>query len=106
MHQPIQTIGVRDIAISALTIATALTHISLLFPDPVFILNGIGYLGLLGLLYLPLPFLAPYRGYVRWLLIGYTVLTIALWVAFGLRTPIGYVNKATELALLALLIRR
>lgn len=90
--------------IIVLTVATALTHISLLFPDPVFIMNGLGYLGLLGALYLPIPMLAPYRRQIRWLLIGYTLLTIGLWLVFGERSWIGYVNKLSEVVLIALLL--
>jgi len=90
--------------IIVLTVATALTHISLLFPDPVFILNGLGYLALLGALYLPIPLLVPYRRQIRWLLIGYTLLTIGLWLAFGSRILIGYINKLTEVVLIALLL--
>lgn len=90
--------------IIAAAVVTALIHISLLFPDAVFILNGLGYLGLLGALYLPLPWLDRWRGLIRWALIGYTVLTIVLWVAIGSRTPIAYVSKAAEVVLLALLL--
>jgi hypothetical protein len=92
------------IAIIVLTLGTALTHISLLFPDVVFILNGFGYLVLLGALYLPIPALAGRRRQVRWVLMGYTLLTILLWVAFGLREPIGYINKLNEVLLLGALI--
>ena len=90
--------------IIVLTVTTALTHISLLFPDPVFILNGLGYLALLGALYLPIPLLVPYRRQIRWLLIGYTLLTIGLWLAFGSRILIGYLNKLNEVVLIALLL--
>lgn len=92
------------LAIGVLTLGTALTHITLAFPDLIFILNGLGYLTLLAALYLPIPQLQPYRHYVRYAFIGYTVLTILLWVILGARTPIGYINKANELALLVLLI--
>jgi hypothetical protein len=92
------------LAIILLTVSTALTHISLLFPDVVFILNGLGYLGLLGALYLPIAPLAPYRRLIRRALIGYTALSVLLWAAFGLREPIGYINKLNELLLIALLI--
>jgi hypothetical protein len=92
------------VAIIVLTLGTALTHMSLLFPDVMFILNGLGYLGLLGALYLPIPVLAGRRRMVRWALIGYTLLTIVLWVAFGLREPIGYLNKLNEVLLVAALI--
>jgi hypothetical protein len=87
-----------------LTLATALIHLQLAFPDPVFILNGLGYLALLAALYLPIPQVAGYRNAVRWVLIGYTALTIFLWILFGARIPIGYTAVAIEVALIALLL--
>lgn len=90
--------------IIVLTLATALIHLQLNFPDPVFIMNGLGYLGLLAALYLPLPQLSRYRNLARWALIGFTALTIFLWVLFGARIPIGYIDKAIEIALIALLL--
>lgn len=92
------------VAIIVLTIATALTHIWLIFPDAVFIANGLGYLVLLGALYLPIPQLDRFRSSIRWALIGYTALTIGLWLGFGSRTPIGFINKANELVLITLLL--
>ena len=85
-----------------LTLGTALIHLQLAFPDPVFILNGLGYLTLLAALYLPQ--LVRYRNVVRWVLVGYAALTIFLWVLIGARTPIGYIDKAMEVALIALLL--
>jgi hypothetical protein len=90
--------------ITALTLATAFIHLQLAFPDPVFILNGLGYLTLLAALYLPVSRLARYRNVVRWVLVGYTALTILLWVLFGARTPIGYIDKAIEITLILLLL--
>ena len=90
--------------IIVLTLATALIHLQLNFPDPVFIMNGLGYLGLLAALYLPLPQVSRYRNLARWALIGFTALTIFLWVLFGARIPIGYIDKAIEIALIALLL--
>ena len=87
-----------------LTLATALIHLQLAFPDPVFILNGLGYLALIGALYLPIPQIAPYRNVVRWVLIGYTAFTLFLWILIGARTPIGYTAAAIEVALIALLL--
>jgi hypothetical protein len=87
-----------------LTLATAVVHLQLNFPDPIFILNGLGYLGLLAALYLPLPQLAGRRNVVRFVLIGYTALTILLWAAIGERTAIGYADKAIEASLVALLL--
>jgi hypothetical protein len=92
------------IGVAALTLMAALVHLSLLFPDPVFILNGLGYLTLLAALYLPITRLVPYRRAVRWTLIGYTTLTILAWVAIGERTLLGYSTTVVEVALVALLL--
>jgi hypothetical protein len=92
------------IGVVLLTLITAAVHLSLLFPDPAFILNGLGYLALLAALYLPIPRLVPYRRAVRWALIGYAALTVVLWVAIGERTPLGYATTADEVALVALLV--
>jgi hypothetical protein len=90
--------------IVVLTLGTALIHLQLGFPDPVFILNGLGYLTLLAALYLPIPQIARYRTLVRLVLIGYAALTIFLWVLLGVRTQIGYIDKAIEIALILLLL--
>jgi membrane-bound ClpP family serine protease len=93
-----------QIGILLFTLGTALIHFSLNFPDPAFILNGLGYLALLAGLYLPFPQLARHRNAVRWTLIGYAALTILLWIMFGERTPIGYTAKVFEVALILLLL--
>ena len=95
--------GAVQIGIILLAIATATIHITLSFPDPMFILNGLGYLGLTAALFLPLTFLVERRTLVRYVLMGFTLLTIILWVAIGMRIPLGYIAKVIELALLALL---
>jgi hypothetical protein len=92
------------IGVAVLTLMAAVVHLLLLFPDPVFILNGIGYLTLLAALYLPITRLVPYQRAVRWALIGYAALTILAWVAIGERTPLGYSTTAGEVALIALLL--
>jgi hypothetical protein len=92
------------VGVAVFTLMAALVHLSLLFPDPVFILNGIGYLVLLAALYLPVARLVPYRRAVRWTLIGYTTLTILAWVAIGERTLVGYSTTAGEVALVVLLL--
>ena len=92
------------IGVAVLTLMAAIVHLSLLFTDPVFILNGIGYLTLLAALYLPITRLVPYRRAVRWTLIGYAALTILAWVAIGERTLLGYSTTAGEVALIALLL--
>src|SRR5215203_323790 len=91
------------IGVVVLTLIAAIVHISLLFPDPVFILNGLGYLTLLAALYLPIPRLVPHRRLVRWTLIGYATLTILAWIAIGERTLLGYSTTAGEVTLVVLL---
>ncbi len=96
--------GPLRVGIVLLTLATALIHLQLAFPDPAFILNGLGYLTLLAVLYLPIEQVARYRSMVRWALIGYTALTIFLWGLLGARTPIGYIDKMIEILLIFLLL--
>jgi hypothetical protein len=98
------------IAIIVLTLATAFIHLYVAFsfengPDIPFLLNGLGYLGLLAALYLPLPFLESYRGLARWALIAFAAITVALWlfITRGNSIPIGYVDKVIEIVLIVLL---
>jgi hypothetical protein len=93
------------IGVLVLAFGTAIIHLYLgSLGFPLFLLNGLGYLGLVAALYLPIPRLARYRDAVRWALIGYTTLTIVLWLLVGARTPIGYADKLIEIALIALLL--
>lgn len=92
------------VGIVLLTLGTAITHLLLNFPDPVFILNGVGYLLLLAALCGLITPLAPHTAMIRRLLIGYTLLTILLWVVFGARTTLGYTNKLNEVLLVVLLV--
>lgn len=104
MTTPSTTNFVLRAGIVVLTLGTAFIHLQLNFPDPVFILNGLGYLALLAALYVPVPQLARYRSAVRWVLVGYAALTFVLWIAIGLRTPLGYITAADEVALILLLL--
>jgi hypothetical protein len=86
-------------------------------PDPIFILNGLGYLGLLGAYFLPIPFFQQRHRLVWFGLVGYAILTIiawlVIWVGFSvIRDGIPFFShdsiygvpaKFTELALLGLL---
>ena len=92
------------IGVVVLTLMAAIVHLSRLFPDPVFVLNGLGYLTLLAALYLPTPLLVSHRRLVRWTLIGYATLTILAWVAIGERTLLGYSTTAGEVALVILML--
>jgi hypothetical protein len=103
------------VGIFVLTLATASIHLFLAFTAIpyfglnfgviLFILNGLGYLGLLAALQLPIPQLARFRSAARWALVAYATLTIVLWFIMApLYDFIGYIDKAIEVALIALLI--
>ena len=77
-----------QIAIIVGVIATALLHLTAAFdrilfpdgPDPLFTLNGLGYLGLLGAYFLPIPFFQQRHKLVWWALFVYVILTIVAWI--------------------------
>ena len=103
-------IGVLQILIIPVTLFTAGVHLymGLRFPDTLFILNGLGYLGLLGALYLPIPLIKEYRGVWRWLLAGFAALTIVAYFYFvasgmGIIT-LGIATKVAEVVLIVLLV--
>jgi len=98
-------------------LATALLHLSLFSYfssqgrpfDPIF-LNGFGYLALLAAYFLPIPFFQERHRLVWWALVGYTALTIVLWILLGDKNFVagtssatGYYAKAAEVILLAFL---
>jgi hypothetical protein len=92
------------------TLATAILHITLL-PDIMFALNGLGYIGLLGAYLLPISFFQQRHNLVWWVFVGYTALTIVLWIVMGEKnfaastsSMIGYYAKAAELLLIGLLL--
>jgi hypothetical protein len=97
-----------QIGIIILTLATALIHFSLLFPDVMFILNGLGYLALLAAYFLPIDLARKNHNLVRWLFILYTVVTIIAWVMIGDKSwpagALGYVTKLIELVLIVMLV--
>ena len=99
------------IGIIVLTLITAIAHIYMGFkPDEElhtwFLLNGLGYLALLVALFLPQ--FAQFHSLVRWILLGYTLLTIILWfflgsVSHGQFDPFDVTIKVVEAALAILL---
>jgi len=95
--------GAVQIGIILLAVATALIHLILAIPENMimFYLNAAGYLALTAALFLPQ--FKQYRRLVRWALIGFTAVTVIGWAAIGERTPIAYVDKVIELALITLL---
>jgi hypothetical protein len=103
------------VGIFVLTLATAVIHLYLAltaigsmgfnFGVMLFILNGLGYLGLVAALQLPIRQLARFRSAERWVLVAFTALTIVLFFVMApTYTLIGYVDKAIEVALIALLL--
>lgn len=102
------TFGPVQVGIVVLTLATAFIHFALNFImgklDILFTLNGLGYLTLLAALFLPLPIVSRYRSLVRIVFIVYTLITIGMWLAFGMRDALGYTAKIIEVALVALLV--
>ncbi len=78
----------RHYAIILFVLITAFMHLAAAMdrsffpggPDPLFTLNGLGYLGLLGAYFLPIPFFQSRHGLVRWVLFGYIILTIVAWL--------------------------
>ena len=78
----------RHYAIIIFTLITAVMHLlaavdKQLFPDgpdPLFILNGLGYLGLLGAYFLPIPFFQQKHELVRRGYMLFAIITIAAWI--------------------------
>ncbi len=114
----------KQVWIVLLIIFTAILHLAAAFdkalfpsPDPLFILNGLGYLGLLGAYFLPIKFFQDRHKLVWQGLFGYTILTIAAWIFiwviqyviiggepfFGHDSIYGVPAKIAEIALLGLL---
>jgi hypothetical protein len=74
--------------IIVLVLITAILHLAAAFdkvlfshgPDPLFILNGLGYLGLLGAYFLPIPFFQKQHKLVWGALSVFTIVTIVAWL--------------------------
>ena len=75
-------------AIIVLTLITAVLHLAAAFdkelfpegPDPLFILNGLGYLGLMGAYFLPIAFFQQKHELVRRGYMLFAIVTIAAWI--------------------------
>src|SRR5512138_3385017 len=78
----------RHYAIILLGLITSVAHLlaaldKQLFPDgpdPLFLLNGLGYLGLLGAYFLPIPFFQKNHEWVRRGLMLFAAITIVAWL--------------------------
>lgn len=95
------------------TLFTAVVHLILLnisilaekgSLDPLFTLNGLGYLSLLIAYFWKNPTLEERRGIIRWAFIAFTAVTILAWVAIGERQGIlPYLTKLAEVILIVAL---
>jgi hypothetical protein len=96
------------IGIILLGLVTAFIHLFLAFTSPlvtvIFTLNFLGYVSLLTAYTLRRGVFGRYHHLIRYAFIGFTALTIVLWVIMGERTPIAYVDKAAEVSLIVLLL--
>ena len=100
-----------QVIILVLIIAAAAIHFSRAAVNPhiavLFTLNGLGYLGLGGLL--SIPSFSRWQRPVRLTLLGYTLLTLALFFLWGFMKGewlvIGFVCAVIEMALVGVLWR-
>lgn len=95
-------LGMVQIGVIILTVATAIIHFALAF-DWLFVANGVGYLVLVAALYAPVSALRPYRNVARWGLMLFTAVTVVAWLLIGVRSAVAYLDKAIELLLIVLL---
>jgi hypothetical protein len=115
----------KQLAMVLFGLITASLHLAAAFdkilfpesPDPLFILNGLGFLGLLGAYFLPVKFFQDRHRLIWRVLFGYTILTIVAWIFiwviqyviiggepfFGHDSLYGVPAKIAEVALLGLL---
>jgi hypothetical protein len=115
----------RHYGIIVFGLITAVLHLAAAFdkqlfshgPDPLFILNGLGYLGLLGAYFLPIPFFQQKHNLVRQGFTLYAFITILAWIwiwviqyviiggenFFGRDSIYGIPAKLAEVALIILL---
>jgi len=91
-----------QLAIVALTVATAAIHVSL--GGLLFLANAAGYTALALALIAPFGLAREYRWLVRLALLGFTLATIAGWVVFGARIPVAYLDKGIEALLVACVV--
>jgi hypothetical protein len=93
-------------AIVALTLATAYIHLNL--GGLLFTLNGLGYVGLAGLIVIgaaaPIAVVQRFSWFPRIALIGYAAMTIAGYLVMGPYFSLGFIAKGIEVALVALLV--
>jgi hypothetical protein len=102
----------RRAAIAVLTVVTAIIHLVLVFPQGIpggipFLLNGVGYLVLLALLWFKPSFVAGREKLLYYAFIGFTAITVVAYFAVNggasFSNPVGLADKVIEVVLMALL---
>lgn len=89
------------VGIVVLTLSTAYIHFTL--GGLMFLANAAGYLVFAGAMIAPLAIASRYRWLIRAALIVFAFATIGGWLMFGAKYWLGYLDKAIEIALIALL---
>ena len=98
-----------DLAVVALTALTAVLHMMIGFEgDFLLLLNGVGALVILGLIYVPIAAIQPYQKHLRWVLFAYTIVTFVGYFAShsfedALGNGLGMTTKVIEFVLIGLL---
>ena len=92
-------------AIVGLTLATAYIHLGL--GGVLFTLNGLGYLGLAGLIIIgavaTYPLVQRFAWFPRLALMGYTAMSIGGYLVMGPYFTLGFIAKGIEVVLIAAL---
>ncbi len=93
-------------AIVGLTLATAYIHLTL--GGLLFTLNGLGYIGLAGLVVIgaaaPTGLVQRFSWFPRIALIGYAAMTIAGFLVMGPYISLGFIAKGIEAVLISLVV--
>ncbi len=113
MNDARPTLGPLAAGVILLTVVTAAIHFYLapiefgtgatLF-GVLFVLNGLGYLTMLAVIYAPLGFLAPFRLAARVIIIVIAAASIGAYFYVGVFDTIGWVDKAVEAGLILLVL--
>lgn len=113
MNDARPTLGPLAAGVILLTLITAAIHLYLapiefgtgatLF-GVLFVLNGLGYLTMLAVIYAPLGFLAPFRLAARMILIVIAAASIGAYFYVGVFDTIGWVDKAVEAGLIVVVL--
>ena len=113
MNDARPTLGPLAAGVILLTLITAAIHLYLapiefgtgatLF-GVLFVLNGLGYLTMLAVIYAPVGFLAPFRLAARMILIVIAAASIGAYFYVGVFDTIGWVDKAVEAGLIVVVL--